>query len=79
MKTNNKLPLLVDMLKDSKDIGVPDYIKISGDYYEMYSNTSCAIYLSLSQHYLRVAEEVGLCQIHENITQEFFLDSHRTK
>ena len=79
MNSNNKLPLSVDMLKNSKDIGVPDYIKISGDYYEMYSNTSCAKYLSLSQHYLRVAEEVGLCQIHENVTQEFFLGDSLTK
>ena len=79
MKINNKLPLRVDTLKDSKDIGVPDYIKISGDYYEMYSNTNCAIYLSLSQHYLRVAEEVGLCLIYENITQEIFLDNLLTK
>mgnify|MGYP003114179710 FL=1 len=79
MNSNNKLPLRVDMLKNSKDIGVPDYIKISGDYYEMYSNTSCAKYLSLSQHYLRVAEEVGLCQIHENVTQEFFLGDSLTK
>jgi hypothetical protein len=79
MNINNKLPLPVDMLKDSKDIGVPDYIKISGDYYDMYSKTNCTKYLSLSQHYLRVAEEVGLCHIHNNITQEFFLDNSLTK
>lgn len=74
-----KLPSPIQPLRAAEDIGVPDYIDLSGRFYQKYIITCDLRYLSYAQHYLKVAEEVGLCVIDENETQEFFLDKHLTK
>lgn len=76
---NIKLPIPIQPLQDAIDVGVPDYIDLSSRYYEKYIKTCDSQYLSYSRHYLKVAEEVGLCLIEENETQEFFLDRPLTK
>ena len=74
-----KLPSPIQPLRAAEDIGVPDYIDLSGRFYQKYIITCDSQYLSYAQHYLKVAEEVGLCAIEENETQEFFFDNLQTK
>ena len=74
-----KLPRPIQPLQAAEDIGVPDYIDLSGRFYQKYIITCDPRYLSYAQHYLKVAEEVGLCVIEESETQEFFLDNLLTK
>lgn len=64
------LSLGVRKIKSVDKMGIPDYLKIALGWFERYEKTGENFALSNYHHYIRVAEEFGLCEVEDPITFE---------
>jgi hypothetical protein len=55
---------------DRKSLGVPDYLNIALKWFERYEKTGDQFAIMNYHHYIRVAEEFGMCEIIDPITYE---------
>ena len=62
------LNLGVRRIRSVDKMGIPDYLRIALGWYRKYDETGENFALSNYHHYIRVAEEFGLCEVEDPIT-----------